>query len=121
MGTSPVLYAGTAGGVGNNLSSITNANGTSNTAVLSHIWMTPTTYNTDTVGWGTVPNSVSSATCSSDLQAAGANGLGSPHPNVCPTLFGDGHVSNIPYTWTANNFYISMWNWQNNTAIVFPN
>jgi prepilin-type N-terminal cleavage/methylation domain-containing protein len=122
-GGNSILY--TSGGA--NLAFITNANGASNTAMLAHNWMLPTSYSTDTLGWGTTPNSVSAATNVSDQTSSGTGGLGGPHPNINPTLFGDGHVQGVPYGWGASNgMQSAVWNWNNTVAsggiaIVLPN
>jgi prepilin-type processing-associated H-X9-DG protein len=113
---SPILYTkdGAALGV------ITNANGTSNTAMLSHIWMDPKTYQNDKATWADKINQVKSAVNKPDMQA-NANGLGSPHA-ANPFLFADGHVQNIPYDWSAKNDKARnwMWNWQNTNAFNLP-
>jgi prepilin-type processing-associated H-X9-DG protein len=113
---SPVLY--TKGGAA--LGIITNANGTSNTALLSHIWMDPKTYMTDKATWADKTNYIKSAVNKPDMQE-NADGLGSPH-SANPFAFADGHVQNIPYDWSAKNDKARnwMWNWQNTNAFQLP-
>ena len=116
--TAPILNSGSA--AGNTLGAITVANGTSNTALLSHIWMAPTTYASDDSGWGLSSNSVGNSTNVAD-RSTGTSGLGSPHPNVNPTAFGDGHVQNIPYNWnTPTGAQGWMWNWNNTNSYTLP-
>jgi type II secretory pathway pseudopilin PulG len=113
---SPILYTkdGAALGI------ITNANGASNTAMLSHIWMDPKTYQTDKATWADKTHQVTSAVNKPDMQE-NASGLGSPH-QANPFLFADAHVQNIPYDWSAKNDKARnwMWNWQNTNAFQLP-
>ena len=78
----------------------------SNVAFLSHVWMDPKHYEggdpTD-LGWITLNNSRSCNTNFLDGNPAGSTkAIGSPHPYSSPFLFADGHVQNIPYTWTEH-------------------
>src|SRR5262249_42541675 len=94
---STVLYIPGGGALG----SITNSNGTSNTIVLSHLWMDPKTYSTDPGVWSDpTKNGVTMGSQAyQDNNSSGSGGIGGPHPNVLPCLFCDGHVQNIPMTW----------------------
>jgi prepilin-type N-terminal cleavage/methylation domain-containing protein len=117
----PILYT-SGGGIGNTLGAITNANGTSNTALLSHRWITPTSYSDQTTNlFSASTNYVASPTNQPDKTQGTGTLLGSPHPNVNPTAFGDGHVQNIPYQWQTTTGGTYMWNWNNTTAYVLPN
>jgi prepilin-type N-terminal cleavage/methylation domain-containing protein/prepilin-type processing-associated H-X9-DG protein len=106
---------------GATLTAITNANGTSNTAMLSHAWMAPANYNTDTsMPWNQPPSSVSQGSAYQDKSQQGSQGmLGSPHPLAMPVLFGDGHVSPLPYPWLTQNS--NVWDWSNQQPLTFPN
>jgi prepilin-type processing-associated H-X9-DG protein len=114
--TSPILYEKD----GAKLVNIAMANGSSNTALLSHIWMDPETYTTDTATWLDTRHQVTSAVTKPDVEA-NTGGLGALHPNSMPFLFADGHVQNIPYGWDqptgAENW---MWNWKNTNAFALP-
>jgi prepilin-type N-terminal cleavage/methylation domain-containing protein/prepilin-type processing-associated H-X9-DG protein len=113
---SPILYTKN----GATLGVITNANGASNTALLSHIWIDPKTYASDKATWADKKHQVKSAANKHDTQE-NADGLGSPHPGVNPFAFADGHVQNIPYGWDEPKGAQSwMWNWNNNNAYNLP-
>jgi prepilin-type N-terminal cleavage/methylation domain-containing protein/prepilin-type processing-associated H-X9-DG protein len=106
---------------GATLTAITNANGTSNTAMLSHAWMSPQNYNTDqSMFWNQTPSSVSQGSAYQDKSQSGSVGmLGSPHPLAMPVLFGDGHVSPLPYPWLTQNS--NCWDWSNTQPLTWPN
>ncbi len=117
MVTSPILGATT----GISLPCMTAANGSSNTALLSHRWLSPKHYHDGQFGWAGYSN-VASASSYQDSNPAGDGGLGSPHGN-CPTLFADGHVQGIPYSWTAQHLADSatwMWNCDNTQPMTLP-
>lgn len=71
-----------------------------NTYLLTHVWMSPATYNggdaTD-LGWAQKYNSRSDDTATkADSDPTGnSNMLGSPHPSALPTVYADGHVENL--------------------------
>lgn len=98
---------------------VSNANGTSRTALLAHSSIRPTQYAAVDVPWTSPENYNTNATQIADSDSPGAadSCLGGPHENVDPTLFGDGHVQNIPFAWANNpangNVRFWMWNWQN--------
>jgi prepilin-type N-terminal cleavage/methylation domain-containing protein len=89
------------------ITTISNNNGTSQTASLTHLWMQPTDYfaNTasDTTWDSTNPQNFRTASNGTpfymDNNSNGTNGMGSPHPSVMPVLFCDNHVGNLQYTW----------------------
>jgi prepilin-type N-terminal cleavage/methylation domain-containing protein/prepilin-type processing-associated H-X9-DG protein len=121
---------GTKGGA--SLGIVTNANGSSNTAMLAHSFLAPSSYGTVDSPWTTCPNTASSASQTQDANAgssgsgsgsgSGTGGLGGPHPNTDPTLFADGHVQNIAFVWAnaSNGQGQNMWNWQNTTPFTLP-
>jgi prepilin-type processing-associated H-X9-DG protein len=113
---SPILYEKDGANVG----SITNLSGCSNTALLSHIWMDPDTYDTDTATWADKRHQVTSAVSKPDVEA-NAGGLGSLHPRVMPFGFADGHVQNLVYGWNqppgVQNW---IWNWKNTSPFSLP-
>jgi prepilin-type N-terminal cleavage/methylation domain-containing protein/prepilin-type processing-associated H-X9-DG protein len=110
------------------LTVVTNADGTSNTALLGHKGMQPQYYGVqqspNDVGWG-----------NSDMSDNGwdhwrnpfyfyqdtdaitmENFMGSPHPNVCPTLFADGSVRSISYG-QATDIYGALWCWNDGLSL----
>jgi prepilin-type N-terminal cleavage/methylation domain-containing protein len=100
------------------LTDVTNADGTAFTAFLGHKGMNPTNYKVTgdsghDCGWG----------CEGDYwehirtpwyfyqdtnNITMYNYMGSPHPNVAPTLFGDGSVRGISYGQTTD-VYGALW------------
>jgi len=109
---------------GLHLGAITNASGTANTLLLSHVWMAPDTYfggapaGTDT-GWFHKENGRSvSDTARADGDRSGTtNHIGGPHAHVVPSLFADGHVSGIPLVYQQ---WASIWAWNHRGAIRLP-
>jgi prepilin-type N-terminal cleavage/methylation domain-containing protein len=102
---------------GSSLVQISNANGTSNTIGLSHIWMAPTTYSQATPGWAQTSNSAQAGPAYQDLNQQGSGSMGSPHPNAMPCLFMDVHVSKVPYQW---QYWQNAWNINNTTPYPLP-
>jgi len=130
-----VYYAGSSGQSvfntpgGAALGIITNANGASNTALLAHSWLAPSTYGTvDGGGWPATSNSASIATQQQDANPSGGGsgnqgGLGGPHPNTDPMAFADGHVQNMAFQWFTGpgaSAVQNIWNWQNTTPYSLP-
>jgi prepilin-type N-terminal cleavage/methylation domain-containing protein/prepilin-type processing-associated H-X9-DG protein len=112
---------GTTGGAA--LGIITNANGASNTAMLGHSFLQPSSYGTPDANWGAAPNSVTTYTQQQDANgSSGSGGLGGPHPNTDPMLFADGHAQNIAFQWCTANAAAAQnfWNWQNTTPYTLP-
>jgi prepilin-type N-terminal cleavage/methylation domain-containing protein len=121
LGQSSVF--GAKGGV--SLGILTNANGASNTALLAHVFLAPSSYgqlDPSGGGWNTMNNTASSATQQQDSNSSGSAGLGGPHPNTDPMLFADGHAQNIAFQWcTANpNPAQYMWNYLNTNPYALP-
>jgi prepilin-type N-terminal cleavage/methylation domain-containing protein/prepilin-type processing-associated H-X9-DG protein len=114
------------GGVG--LAQITNANGCSNTALLSHLGVNPQEYSYGPTTWYNC-NNATSGTSVPDIQAPrGAYlspnsynppDLSSPHPGVNLVLFADGHVQAITHDWLTQN-QNQVWSWINPTPIQLP-
>jgi prepilin-type N-terminal cleavage/methylation domain-containing protein len=104
---------------------ITNANGASNTALLAHVCLPPTSYgqvDPSGSGWFACTNTVSSAQQAQDSNQAQPDTMfGGPHPNTDPTAFADGHVQNIAFVWAnqGQNGQL-IWNWQNTTPFTLP-
>jgi prepilin-type processing-associated H-X9-DG protein len=137
----PVFY--TTGGAA--LGLITNANGASQTSLLAHNFLAPAMYGTVDTNFGTGGNSVPSTTQEQDCnschcgciatgqttcncmstvgQCSGMSAilLGGPHPGTNPTLFADGHVLNMSFTWANSQpDGQALWNWQNTTVYEIP-
>jgi hypothetical protein len=108
------------------LPTITNMNGTTNTALLSHVWMSPQTYSggdpTD-VGWSANPpqNARTQAQPFEDSNAGGnTSSMGSPHSSTMPVIFVDGHIGYLSYMGFGTQNWTAIWNLQNTTPIAFP-
>jgi prepilin-type N-terminal cleavage/methylation domain-containing protein len=104
------------------LSAITNANGTSNTALLAHEYLGK---GDCTQGWTWVSSYVSDPVHYQDNDPAGNwwTNLGGPHPGTDPTVFADGHVQNLALTWCAMNQGQAtawMWDWNNTNPYTLP-
>ncbi len=105
---------------------IENGNGTSNTAVLSHLWMSPENYlggDPTDVNWNASPpqNARTQAQPFPDTSPQGnTSSMGSPHPAVMPVLFADNHVTSLSYVGFGAQNWQNIWNVNNKTPIVFP-
>jgi prepilin-type N-terminal cleavage/methylation domain-containing protein/prepilin-type processing-associated H-X9-DG protein len=106
--------------VGVSLGAITNANGTSNTAVVSHIGCNPQDYPNGPTTWYNCgqPTSAQSVPDSQIPPGQMMQGFSSPHASTNVVLFADGHVATIAHQWLTANQMI--WNWQNTTPIQLP-
>jgi prepilin-type N-terminal cleavage/methylation domain-containing protein/prepilin-type processing-associated H-X9-DG protein len=119
--TNPVFYDN--GPV--SLGQITNANGTTATALLAHSWLQPSNYGSTADGtWGSATSYVAQPTQAQDRNGGtNTGGLGGPHPNTDPMAFADGHVQNVSLQWCSQNAQTGatyMWNWNNTTPFVTP-
>jgi len=95
---------------------LTNARGTSNTMLLSHRNVLRTAYSDATIDkYNTKPNSKAGDTFQYD---GTATGMGSAHPNVCPTVWCDGHVSNVPYN--RSGLDKDFWDYQSQSTASPP-
>ncbi len=99
---------------------ITDANGSSNTAMVAHLACNPQDYNNGPTPWY---NCIQPLNASSmpDIQVPRGlfdQTLSSPHLGGNVVLFADGHAQSIDNGWlTANQ---SIWNWQNTTSLDIP-
>jgi hypothetical protein len=114
------------GGV--DLGLITNANGTSNTALLSHLGVNPAEYGYGPTTWYNCNNSTSGTSVPDNQVPLGAylspNSysppvLSSPHPGVNVVVFADSHVQAITHDWLTEN-QNQVWSWVNTTPIPPP-
>lgn len=106
--------------LGVRLQAISNANGSSNTAMLTHMSCNPADYSTGPTTWYNCGQPLTTQSVPDSQVPPGQSGLtfGSPHLNGNLVLFADGSVQTLAHAWlTANP---SVWNWQNNTPIQFP-
>jgi prepilin-type N-terminal cleavage/methylation domain-containing protein len=114
---SAVLYGAP---VGVSLTAITNANGASNTAMLTHLGCNPQDYPIGPTPWYDCMQPFSARSTPDTQVPPGQMDqfFSSPHPGVNLVLFADGHAQSIDHGWlTANQ---SIWNWQNTSPIQFP-
>ena len=112
-----VLY-GTPDGV--SLEAVTNANGSSNTALVAHLGCNPRDYAIGPTPWYDCLQPFSGQSMADSQVPIGqyCTTFSSPHPGGNTVLFADGHVQTIDNQWlTANQ---SIWYWQNTTPIQFP-
>ena len=106
--------------VGVSLANITNANGSSNTAMVAHLACNPQDYPNGPTPWYNCIQPSPPRACRTIKSRRGSidQTFSSPHPGGNVVLFADGHVQSINNEWlTANQ---SIWNWQNTTPIQFP-
>jgi prepilin-type N-terminal cleavage/methylation domain-containing protein/prepilin-type processing-associated H-X9-DG protein len=113
-------------GVG--LAQISNANGSSNTALLSHLGVNPKEYGYGPTTWYNCNNAVSGTSMPDNQIPLGAylspNSysppvLSSPHPGVNIVTFADGHVQSIVHSWLTQN-QNQVWSWTNATPLEVP-
>ncbi len=113
---------------GATFSVIGNAGGSSNTALMSHVWMNPQNYTTGSdptdVGWNASPpqNARTQAQPIMDINTmqGNQNCMGSPHPTVMPVLFADNHISNLSYSSFSQQNWSNIWNVFNTNVVTFP-
>ena len=102
------------------MTAITNANGSSNTVMVSHLGCNPQDYPNGPTPWYNClqPFNAQSMQDSQVPPGQYCTTFSSPHPGGNVVLFADGHVQSLDNGWlTANP---SVWNWQNTTPIQFP-
>jgi prepilin-type N-terminal cleavage/methylation domain-containing protein/prepilin-type processing-associated H-X9-DG protein len=112
-----VLFGAPAGV---SLTTITNANGASNTAMVTHLSCNPQDYPIGPSPWYDCIQPFSAQSVSDSQVPVGQfdQYFSSPHPGTNLVLFADGHVQGIENSWlTANQ---AIWNWQNNLPIQCP-
>ena len=113
-------------GVG--LAQISNANGSSNTALLTHLGVHPTEYGYGPTTWYNCNNATSGTSMPDSQAPLGAylspNSysppvLSSPHPGVNIVAFADGHVQSITHDWLTQ-YQNQVWSWLNAMPIPPP-
>jgi prepilin-type N-terminal cleavage/methylation domain-containing protein/prepilin-type processing-associated H-X9-DG protein len=112
---------------GVSLAAITNANGASNTFLISHLACNPQNYMNGPSVWynavnSGIGNSMPDSQVPPGLTSITANNanvpLSSPHPGTNPTLFADGHVQAVTHAWLTQ--YQAAWAWSNTTPMQLP-
>jgi prepilin-type N-terminal cleavage/methylation domain-containing protein len=115
-------------GSGVDLGQISGANGTSNTALLSHLGVNPVEYGYGPTTWFNCNNATGGASVPDSQMPLGAYltpntfsppALSSPHPNVNLMAFADGRVQSVANDWLTQ-YQNQVWSWQNTTTLSFP-
>lgn len=106
--------------VGVSLATISNANGASHTAMVSHLACNPQDYPIGPTPWYDCIQPFSAQSTQDTQVPVGQfdQYLSSPHPGVNLMLFADGHVQAIDNGWLTANQVI--WNWQNSIPLQMP-
>ncbi|MBL8795813.1 MAG: DUF1559 domain-containing protein [Planctomycetia bacterium] len=105
-----------------NLGKIINGRGTTNTLLLSHLWLDPDHYTggdpTD-LGWATKNNSrtISQPAIPDDNPAGSNRHIGGPHTRGLPSLFADAHVGIFRYDYPN---FSQVWAYDNRDKITSP-
>jgi prepilin-type N-terminal cleavage/methylation domain-containing protein len=107
---------------------ITNANGTSNTAVVSHLGVNPQEYGYGPTTWFNCNNATGGVSVPDNQVPTGAYlspnsysppDLSSPHPGINLVAMADGHVQSITHAWLTQ-YQNQVWSWMNTTPLQFP-
>jgi prepilin-type N-terminal cleavage/methylation domain-containing protein len=115
-------------GGGVDLAQITNLNGTSNTALLTHLGVNPVEYGYGPTTWYNCNNATSGTSMPDSQVPLGAyltpNSynppvLSSPHPGVNVVTFADSHTQAITHEWLTQ-YQNQVWSWINPTTIPLP-
>jgi prepilin-type N-terminal cleavage/methylation domain-containing protein len=115
-------------GNGVDLVQISNLNGTSNTALLSHLGANPTEYGYAPTTWLNCNNATNGTSVPDDMVPLGAYltpnsyappELSSPHPTINVVTFADSHIQSINHAWLTQ-YQNQVWSWINPTPLEFP-
>jgi prepilin-type N-terminal cleavage/methylation domain-containing protein len=107
---------------------ISNANGSSNTALLSHLGVHPAEYGCGPTTWYNCNNATGGTSAPDGMVPLGAYltpnsyfppELSSPHGGVNLVTFADSHVQSINHGWLTQ-FQNQVWSWINPTPIPIP-
>jgi prepilin-type N-terminal cleavage/methylation domain-containing protein len=107
---------------------ISNANGSSNTALLSHLGVNPKEYGYGPTTWYNCNNATGGASVPDMQVPLGAYlspnsysppDLSSPHPGINLVLLADAHVQPITHDWLTQN-QNQVWSWMNTTPLQLP-
>jgi len=112
-------------GAGVDLVWISETNGTSNTALLSHLGVNPAEYGYGPTTWYNCNNATSGTSVPDSQVPLGSyltpnsyfpTVLSSPHPGVNVVTFADGHVQAITHGWLTL-YQNQVWSWWNTTPL----
>jgi len=115
-------------GAGADLGQITNANGSSNTALLSHLGVNPAEYGYGPTTWYNCNNATGGTSVPDNQVPLGAYltpnsysppDLSSSHPGVNVVVCADAHVQSITHDWLTQN-QNQVWSWINRAPISPP-
>jgi prepilin-type N-terminal cleavage/methylation domain-containing protein/prepilin-type processing-associated H-X9-DG protein len=107
---------------------ISNANGSSNTALLSHLGVNPAEYGYGPTTWYNCNNATGGTSVPDRQVPLGAYltpnsysppDLSSPHTGGNLVTFADGHVQSITHDWLTQ-YQNQVWSWMNATALPLP-
>jgi prepilin-type N-terminal cleavage/methylation domain-containing protein len=113
---------------GVDLAVISAANGSCNTALLSHLGVNPVEYGFGPTTWYNCNNATGGDSVPDNQAPLGAYltpnsysppDLSSPHPGVNVVLFADSHVQAITHDWLTQ-YQNHVWSWMNTTPIPPP-
>ncbi len=113
---------------GVDLAKIAGANGSSNTALLTHLGVNPAEYGYGPTTWFNCNNATGGTSVPDSQVPLGAYlvpnsysppDLSSPHPGVNVVTFADGHVQSITHEWLTQH-QNQVWSWVNTTPIQSP-
>ena len=106
--------------IGLSAEKISNANGCTKTAMVSHIGCNYQDYSIGPTPWYNClqPFSAQSVDDSEVPVGQYCTNFSSPHPGGNIMLFADGHVQFVEHQWLNDN--PSVWNWQNTTLLQLP-
>jgi prepilin-type N-terminal cleavage/methylation domain-containing protein len=113
---------------GVDLGQISNMNGTSNTALLSHLGVNPNEYGYGPTTWYNCNNATGGASVPDNQVPLGAyltpnsyspSELSSPHPGSNLVLCADSHVQSITHEWLTQ-YQNQFWSWINETYLPPP-
>jgi prepilin-type N-terminal cleavage/methylation domain-containing protein/prepilin-type processing-associated H-X9-DG protein len=114
--------------VGVSLAAISNASGSSNTALLSHLGVNLTEYGYGPTTWYNCNNATGGDSVPDNQVPLGAYltpnsysppELSSPHSGLNVVAFADGHVQSVSHEWLTQN-QNQVWSWMNETPIQLP-
>ncbi len=110
------------------MAQISNMNGASNTALLTHLGVNPLEYGYGPTTWYNCNNATGGTSVPDNQAPLGAYlspnsysppDLSSPHPGVNLVLFADAHVQPIAHDWLTQ-YQNQVWSWMNATPIPQP-
>ncbi len=113
---------------GVSLAVISDMNGASNTALLSHLGVNPAEYGYGPTTWYNCNNATGGNSDPDSQAPLGAYlspntysppDLSSPHPGVNLVTFADGHVQSVSNAWLTQ-YQNQVWSWMNATTIPAP-